>query len=242
VAALALRGDRRGSDNPNSLKESRLLDHSDAPPDFTTEDTWRIFRIMAEFVEGFETLSRVPRAVTVFGSARTRPGDPEFRRAEELGRALARAGHAVITGGGPGDMEAVSKGAFEAGGQTIGVCIELPHEEKPNRYLTHTISFRYFFVRKVMFVKYSKAFVILPGGFGTLDELFEALTLVQTRKVPAFPILLAGDDGFWDGLLSWLSSSLLRSGKIGPEDLSLLQRAATTDEVIARLARGAIVG
>ncbi len=139
-------------------------------------------------------------------------------------------------------MEAVSKGAFEAGGQTIGVCIELPHEEKPNPYLTHTISFRYFFVRKVMFVKYSKAFVILPGGFGTLDELFEALTLVQTRKVEAFPILLAGDDGFWDGLLSWLSSSLMRRGKISPEDLALLQRAPTTEDVVARLARSAIAG
>ena len=219
-----------------------MPDPSPVPPDFTTEDTWRIFRIMAEFVEGFETLSRIPRAVTVFGSARTRPGDPDYRLAEELGRALARAGHAIITGGGPGDMEAVSKGAFEAGGQTIGVCIELPHEEKPNPYLTHTISFRYFFVRKVMFVKYSKAFVILPGGFGTLDELFEALTLVQTRKVEAFPILLAGDDGFWDGLLSWLSSSLMRRGKISPEDLALLQRAPTTEDVVARLARSAIAG
>jgi uncharacterized protein (TIGR00730 family) len=218
------------------LKENRLQEQA-PPPDFTTEDTWRIFRIMAEFVEGFETLSRVSKAVTVFGSARTRPGDPEYRRAEELGRALAKAGHAVITGGGPGDMEAVSKGAFEAGGQTIGACIELPHEEKPNPYLTRTISFRYFFVRKVMFVKYSKAFVILPGGFGTLDELFEALTLVQTHKVASFPILLAGDDGFWDGLLSWLSSSLMRRGKISPEDLALLQRAPTTEDVIARLAR-----
>jgi uncharacterized protein (TIGR00730 family) len=211
-------------------------------PDFTTEDTWRIFRIMAEFVEGFEMLARTPRAVTVFGSARSRPGDSDYARAEELGRALARAGHAVITGGGPGDMEAVSKGAFEAGGQTIGVCIDLPREEKPNRYLTHTISFRYFFVRKVMFVKYSRAFVILPGGFGTLDELFESLTLVQTHKVPAFPIILTGDDGFWDGLLAWLSSSLLRRGKISPEDLALLQRATTPEEVVARLARSAIGG
>jgi uncharacterized protein (TIGR00730 family) len=207
-----------------------------AGPDFTAEDTWRVFRIMAEFVEGFETLSRGPKAGTFFGSARTRPGEPDYCRAEELGRALARAGHAVITGGGPGDMEAVSKGAFEAGGQTIGACIELPHEEKPNPYLTHRISFRYFFVRKVMFVKYSKAFVILPGGFGTLDELFESLTLVQTRKVPAFPVILSGDDGFWDGLLSWLSSSLLRRGKISPEDLSLLQRAASAEEVVAMLA------
>src|SRR5512139_1039988 len=197
---------------------------------------------MAEFVEGFEMLARVPRAVTVFGSARSRPGDADYARAEALGRALARAGHAVITGGGPGDMEAVSKGAYEAGGQTIGVCIELPHEEKPNPYLTHTISFRYFFVRKVMFVKYSKAFVILPGGFGTLDELFESLTLVQTHKVPPFPIILAGDDGFWDGLLSWLSSSLMRRGKIGPEDLALLRRATTAEEVVALLARGPAAG
>ena len=206
---------------------------------FTDEDTWRVFRIMAEFVEGFETLSRIPKAVTVFGSARSRPGDPDYRMAEELGRALAKAGHAVITGGGPGQMEAVSKGAFEAGGRTIGVCIELPHEEKPNPYLTHVVSFRYFFVRKVMFVKYTKAFIILPGGFGTLDELFEALTLVQTRKVPAFPVILAGDDDFWEGLLTWLSSALLRRGKIGPEDLALLQRARTTEEVLALLARGA---
>jgi uncharacterized protein (TIGR00730 family) len=190
-------------------------------------------------VEGFETLSRIPKAVTVFGSARSRPGDPDYVRAEELGRALARAGHTVITGGGPGDMEAVSKGAFEAGGQTIGVCIDLPHEEKPNAYLTRRISFRYFFVRKVMFLKYSKAVVILPGGFGTLDELFEALTLVQTKKMPAFPVILAGDHGFWDGLLGWLSSSLMRCGKIGPEDLALLRRAVTAEEVIELLAAGA---
>jgi uncharacterized protein (TIGR00730 family) len=205
--------------------------------DFTSEDTWRIFRIMAEFVDGFEGLSTVRRAVTVFGSARSRPGDPDYRRAEALGRALARAGYTVITGGGPGDMEAVSKGAFEAGGQTVGACIELPREEKPNPYLTRSISFRYFFVRKVMFVKYSRAFVILPGGFGTLDELFEALTLVQTHKVPPSPVILAGDDSFWDGLLSWLSGSLMRCGKISPEDLALLRRADTADEVVALLAR-----
>ena len=217
-----------------------MQERSNLPPDFTTEDTWRIFRIMAEFVEGFEMLAQAPRAVTVFGSARSKPGDPDYARAEALGRALARAGHAVITGGGPGDMEAVSKGAFEAGGQTIGVCIDLPFEEKPNPYLTQRISFRYFFVRKVMFVKYSKAFVILPGGFGTLDELFESLTLVQTRKVPPFPVVLTGDDGFWDGLLSWLSSSLMRRGKISPEDLALLQRATSAEEVVALLARSVV--
>jgi hypothetical protein len=216
------------------LKEKPLSQQS---PDFVTEDTWRVFRIMAEFVEGFEMLSPIPRAVTVFGSARARPGDADYRYAEELGRALAKAGHAVITGGGPGHMEAVNKGAFEAGGQSIGACIELPHEEKPNAYLTRVVSFRYFFVRKVMFVKYTKAFVILPGGFGTLDELFEALTLVQTKKVPAFPVILAGEDEYWDGLLGWLSSSLLRRGKIGPEDFSLLQRARTPAEVLALVAK-----
>jgi uncharacterized protein (TIGR00730 family) len=215
------------------LKEKPLAEQAD----FITEDTWRIFRIMAEFVEGFETLSPIPRAVTVFGSARARPGDADYRYAEELGRALARAGHAVITGGGPGHMEAVNKGAFEAGGQSIGACIELPREEKPNAYLTRVVSFRYFFVRKVMFVKYTKAFVILPGGFGTLDELFEALTLVQTKKVPAFPVILAGEDDYWDGLLSWLNTSLLGRGKIGPEDLALLQRARTPDEVLALVAK-----
>jgi uncharacterized protein (TIGR00730 family) len=217
------------------LKE-RGLDDQLPGADFTTEDTWRIFRIMAEFVEGFETLSKVEKAVTVFGSARSRPGEPDYRRAEAVGRALAKAGHTVITGGGPGDMEAVSKGALEAGGRTIGVCIELPHEEKPNAYLTQVLSFRYFFVRKVLFVKYSRAFVILPGGFGTLDELFEAMTLVQTRKVPPFPVILAGDDEYWEGLLGWMSSTLLRRGMIGPEDLSILKRARTPQEVVACIA------
>jgi uncharacterized protein (TIGR00730 family) len=217
------------------LKESRLPDQP-AGPDFTSDDTWRVFRIMAEFVEGFETLSRVPPAVSVFGSARSQPGDPDWVRAEELGRALAQAGHVVITGGGPGDMEAVSKGAFEAGGQTIGVAIELPWEPKPNPYLTQVIAFRYFFVRKVMFAKYSKAFIILPGGFGTLDELFEALTLIQTRKVPAFPVVLAGDDEYWEGLVSWLQAAPLRHGMIGPQDLAIFKRARTTSEVLALLA------
>jgi uncharacterized protein (TIGR00730 family) len=203
--------------------------------DFAIKDTWRIFRIMAEFVEGFETLNQVPRAVTVFGSARSQPGSEEYRRAEELGGALARAGHTVITGGGPGDMEATNKGALEAGGESVGLAIELPHEERPNPYLTTTVSFRYFFVRKVMFVKYSKAFVILPGGFGTLDELFEAVTLIQTRKVKPFPVILAGDDGYWDGLLSWIRSTLLARGKINLEDLKILKRAASTDEVLRLL-------
>ncbi len=212
----------------------------DAESDFTQDDTWRIFRIMAEFVEGFESLSRVPKAVTVFGSARIRPGETEYEEAEALGRALARAGHTVITGGGPGAMEAVNKGAFEAGGRSIGACIELPREEKPNAYLTDTLSFRYFFVRKVMFVKYAKAVVILPGGFGTLDELFESLTLVQTRKIPAIPVILAGDAGYWDGLLEWLESALEKPGKISPGDLSLIKRARDAEEVLAFVAESPV--
>jgi uncharacterized protein (TIGR00730 family) len=209
-------------------------------PDFVSTDTWRVFRIMAEFVEGFESLSHIPPAVTVFGSARARPGDADYRFAEEVGRALAKAGHAVITGGGPGHMEAVNKGAYEAGGQSIGVCIELPREEKPNPYLTRVVSFRYFFVRKVMFVKYTKAFVILQGGFGTLDELFEALTLIQTRKVPGFPVILAGDDDYWDGLVEWVNGPLARRGKLSPEDVTLLQRARTPAEVVALVAKSPI--
>ena len=155
--------------------------------DFAVKDTWRIFRIMGEFVEGFETLSQINKGVAIFGSARSTPGSADYRRAEEMGRALARAGHAVITGGGPGDMEAANKGALEAGGESIGLAIELPFELKPNPYLTTTLSFRYFFVRKVMFVKYSQAFVILPGGFGTLDELFEAVTLDPDEEGEALP-------------------------------------------------------
>jgi uncharacterized protein (TIGR00730 family) len=200
--------------------------------DFAVKDTWRIFRIMAEFVEGFETLSQIPKAVTVFGSARTRPGDEDYRKAEEMGRALAKAGHVVITGGGPGDMEAANKGALEAGGESVGLAIELPFELKPNPYLTTTVSFRYFFVRKVMFVKYSKAFVILPGGFGTLDEMFEAVTLVQTRKIKPFPVILAGEDDFWDGLLSWIRTTLVARGKIDAGDVDILRRARTPQEVL----------
>jgi len=205
--------------------------------DLMNEDTWRVFRIMAEFVEGFETLSPIPRAVTVFGSARARPGDADYRYAEELGRALAKAGHAVITGGGPGHMEAVNKGAFEAGGQSIGACIELPREEKPNAYLTRVVSFRYFFVRKVMFVKYSKAFVILPGGFGTLDELFEAVTLIQTKKVEPFPVILVAEDDYWDGLISWIEKTVVKRGKVRSEEVKILERARTPQGVLAILKR-----
>jgi uncharacterized protein (TIGR00730 family) len=204
--------------------------------EFAAKDSWRIFRIMGEFVEGFETLSQV-RGVTIFGSARSQPGSKDYARAEAMGRALAQAGYAVITGGGPGDMEAANKGALEAGGESVGLAIELPYELRPNAFLTRTLSFRYFFVRKVMFVKYSRAFVIMPGGFGTLDEMFEAVTLVQTRKVKPFPVILVGDDGYWDGLLDWINSTMVAQGKVRPDEVKIIQRARTPQEVIRILKR-----
>ena len=206
--------------------------------DYAVKDTWRIFRIMGEFVEGFETLSQI-EGVSIFGSARSAPGSPDYQKAEEMGRALAKAGYAVITGGGPGDMEAANKGALEAGGESVGLAIELPYELKPNPYLTRTLSFRYFFVRKVMFVKYSRAFVIMPGGFGTLDELFEAVTLIQTRKVKAFPVILAGEPEYWDGLLAWLRNTVVPRGKVREEELAILQRAQTPKDVLRILKKQA---
>jgi uncharacterized protein (TIGR00730 family) len=206
--------------------------------DFAVKDTWRIFRIMGEFVEGFEAMSQVS-GVSVFGSARSQPGSEDYTRAEQMGRALAKAGYTVITGGGPGDMEAVNKGALEAGGESVGLAIELPYELKPNPYLTRTLSFRYFFVRKVMFVKYSRAFVILPGGFGTLDEMFEAVTLVQTKKVKPFPVILVGDDDYWDGLLHWISTTLVSRGKVRADEVKVIQRARNPQEVLKILRKRA---
>jgi uncharacterized protein (TIGR00730 family) len=206
--------------------------------DAAAQDTWRIFRIMAELVDGFETLSRFPRGVTVFGSARTRAGEPAYAQAEEIGRELARVGYTVITGGGPGQMEAVNRGALEAGGRSVGIAIEVPYEDKPNPYLTTTLSFRYFFVRKVMFVKYSQAFVFLPGGFGTLDEMFEILTLIQTGKIVRCPVVLFGDDDYWDGLVEWTRNVLVARGKVNPADLDLMKRARTVGEVLDLVAAG----
>jgi uncharacterized protein (TIGR00730 family) len=216
---------------PKSLKEWSLERTRDPMLDFAAKDSWRIFRIMGEFVEGFETLSQVT-GVTIFGSARSQPGSKDYERAEAMGRALAQAGYAVITGGGPGDMEAANKGALEAGGESVGLAIELPYELRPNPYLTRTLSFRYFFVRKVMFVKYSRAFVIMPGGFGTLDEMFEAVTLVQTKKVKPFPVILVGDDGYWDGLLDWIKTTMVARGKVRAEEVDIIQRARTPQEVV----------
>jgi len=204
--------------------------------DFAVKDTWRIFRIMGEFVEGFETLSAI-KGVTIFGSARSQPGSPDYERAYAMGRVLAKAGYPVITGGGPGDMEAANKGALEAGGESVGLAVELPYEPRPNPYLTMTLSFRYFFVRKVMFVKYSQAFVILPGGFGTLDELFEAVTLIQTKKVKSFPVILVAEDDYWDGLFGWIEKTLVKRGKVRSEEMKILQRARTPRDVLGILKR-----
>jgi uncharacterized protein (TIGR00730 family) len=198
------------------------------------EESWRMFRIMGEFVEGFDALSRITPAVTVFGSARARPGERAYDTAEAIGRAVAKAGFTVVTGGGPGVMEAACKGAFEAGGKTVGLNIELPMEQKPNPYTTISLHFHYFFVRKVMLVKYATAFVLLPGGFGTIDEMFETLTLIQTHKIRPFPVILVGRD-FWQGLLDWLRQRALADGFISPADLDIFAVIDDPAEVAERI-------
>lgn len=191
-----------------------------AKDDFTKEDTWRIFRIMSEFVDGFEVLSKIGKAVTIFGSARTKPDTRFYKLAEEVAYYIAKAGYAVITGSGPGLMEAANKGAKRAGGHSIGLNIQLPCEQKPNKYVETVLGFRYFFVRKVMFVKYAKAFVILPGGYGTLDEFFEAITLIQTERIAKFPVILFNSQ-YWKPLLAWLENTVHSHGNIDKEDLKL---------------------
>jgi uncharacterized protein (TIGR00730 family) len=210
--------------------DERLLDRHDAT-NWLHTDPWRVLRIQGEFVEGFDALAEIPRAVTVFGSARTEPQSPEYRLGRELGTALAQAGYAVITGGGPGVMEAVNRGAGESGGYSIGLGIELPFEQRLNHWVDLGINFRYFFVRKTMFVKYAQAFVCLPGGFGTLDELFEALTLVQTRKVTQFPIILLGVD-YWSGLIDWIRNTVLPGAKIDESDLALIHCTDSVAEAV----------
>jgi uncharacterized protein (TIGR00730 family) len=203
----------------------------------TAAESWRVFRIMSEFVEGFETLSALPPAVSVFGSARTTPEHPVYHQAEQLGSMLAREGLAVITGGGPGVMEAANKGAFEAGGCSVGLNIALPMEQMPNPYQTIKLDFDYFFCRKVMFVKYARAFVIFPGGFGTMDEFFESLTLIQTHKIDPFPVICVGTD-FWSGLVDWVKRTLNESySTISPHDLDLVRLTDDLDEVVEIIQR-----
>ena len=232
----------------SSTTDQRLLD-TRGPTDWVHTDPWRVLRIQSEFVEGFGALAELGPAISVFGSARTKPDDPSYAAAEEVGRKLAQAGFAVITGGGPGVMEAANKGAGEAGGVSVGLGIELPFESGLNQYVDLSIEFHYFFARKTMFVKYSDAFVIMPGGFGTLDELFEALTLIQTGKVKHFPVILFGS-AYWAGLVEWLTRTVAEERKINPTDLLLFRvtddpaeaarivieaRAEKPDDAVARI-------
>ncbi|MER5323079.1 TIGR00730 family Rossman fold protein [Streptosporangium roseum] len=224
----------RGDLVSDSTHDQRLLDRR-GPADWLHMDPWRVMRIQAEFVEGFGQLAELPQAVTVFGSARSPEDTPEYEMGVQIGRRLSEAGYAVITGGGPGCMEAANKGAREAGGVSVGLGIELPFEQHMNEYVDLGIEFRYFFVRKTMFVKYSCGFVALPGGFGTMDELFEALTLVQTRKVTSFPVVLMGTE-FWGGLLDWIKNTLVSSGKISLADVDLVHVTDDVDEAVRIIA------
>ncbi|MQA62397.1 MAG: TIGR00730 family Rossman fold protein [Actinophytocola sp.] len=221
---------RRSRREEATTTDERLLD-SRGPSDWVHTDPWRVLRIQAEFVEGFGALAEVPRAVTVFGSARTKREDPEYELGRQIGAALAEAGFASITGGGPGTMEAVNRGASEAGGLSIGLGIELPFEQGLNPWVDLGVNFRYFFTRKTMFVKYAQAFICLPGGFGTLDELFEALCLVQTKKVTKFPVVLFGSK-YWGGLYDWINESVRAEGKISEADMNLLHVTDSIDDAV----------
>lgn len=202
--------------------------------DFTKEDPWRIFRIMSEFVDGFEELSNVKDAVSIFGSARTKPSAKYYKMAEETAAKLVAEGYSIITGAGPGIMEAANKGAKKAGGDSIGLNILIPTQQKPNKYVTRTVEFKYFFCRKVMFLKYVKALVAFPGGFGTLDELFEAITLVQTGRIETYPIIVVGSE-FWKGMVSWLRTTLLANDMMEKSDLNIFQIVDSPDEVVAAI-------
>ncbi len=220
----------RGKQIPATTTDQRLLDRR-GPTDWVHTDPWRVLRIQAEFVEGFGLLAELGPAVSIFGSARTARGAAQYKTAEDVAGGLVRAGYAVITGGGPGIMEAANKGAAEAGGVSVGLGIELPLEMGLNDYVEVGLEFRYFFVRKTCFIKYSQAFVVLPGGFGTMDELFEAVTLVATGKVTKFPIVLVGRS-YWSGLLSWLQDTMLAEANIGPAELGLLSIVDEPAEVV----------
>jgi uncharacterized protein (TIGR00730 family) len=224
----------RGPKAGRPTEDQKLLREASHPA-FLDSDPWRALRILSEFVDGFDALAGIGPAVTVFGSARVPEGDPRYELGREIGRALAEAGFAVITGGGPGLMEAANRGCREAGGFSVGLNIEVPHEQETNPYVDQAIEFRYFFARKTMFVKYADGFVILPGGFGTLDELFEALTLIQTAKIEHFPVVLVGS-AFWQGLLGWARDVLVPGGTISSADLDLVTVTDDPTEVVRVIA------
>ena len=198
--------------------------------DFTESDPWRVFRVMSELVDGYGALARIPPSVTVFGSARTKPEDPIYAKVVETTKLLAQKGFGIITGGGGGVMEAANKGAREVGGCSVGCNIELPYEQQLNQYVDIPVKFHYFFVRKMMFVKYAEAFIIFPGGFGTLDELFEAMTLIQTKKIANFPIILF-DSNYWKGLIDWIKDKMLKDGKISENDINIFRMSDDPQEV-----------
>lgn len=237
---MAKKGDeettnRGNPQSPKTTQDEQLLE-SPRPDEFTHTDPWRVFRIMGEFVEGFDELASLNRGISIFGSARSKPDDPDYAAAQETAALLVAEGYAVITGGGPGIMEAANRGAFEAGGISVGCNIELPFEQRPNAYQTKSLTFKYFFVRKMMFVKYSLGFVIFPGGFGTLDELYEALTLIQTRKIRNFPVILF-DSRYWSGLLNWMHDVLLPEGKISEIDFKMFRVTDSPAEVVEIVTR-----
>jgi len=202
--------------------------------DFIQEDTWRVFRIMSEFVDGFEILSKVGKAVSIFGSSRSADNNKYYKLAEEIAYLLAKEGYAIITGSGPGIMEAANKGTKRAGGQSIGLNIQLPNEQEPNKYVDTLLDFHYFFIRKVMFVKYAKAFVIMPGGYGTLDEFTEAINLIQTQRIPRFPVVLFGSE-YWKGMLEWFSDTVLKNGNISKDDLKIFTVVDKPKEVVSAI-------
>jgi uncharacterized protein (TIGR00730 family) len=211
------------------MKKQKILNN-----DFTHEETWRVFRIMAEFIEGFEEMSKVDKAVSVFGSSKIKPQDKYYKIAEQTAYLLAKEGYAIITGAGPATMEAANKGASRAKGHSIGLNIQLPTEQKPNKYIDTLLEFRYFFIRKVLFVKYAKAFVILPGGFGTLDEFFESVTLVQTKRIEKFPIVLIGSE-YWKDMLGWIKGVVLKTGRISQSDLDIFKVVDKPEEVVSAI-------
>jgi uncharacterized protein (TIGR00730 family) len=217
--------------SPEELREELHENERAIHTDYTLTDPWRVFRIMSEFVSGFEALTHIPPSVAMFGSARVKPEDPLYQMATNTAKLLAEAGFGIITGGGPGIMEASNKGAKEGGGSSVGCNIELPFEQHLNPYTDISIEFRYFFVRKMMFVKYSEAFIIFPGGFGTLDEMFEAITLIQTKKIQHFPVILY-DTKYWQGLMDWIKQTLLATGKISHQDIDLIHLTDDPKEIV----------
>jgi uncharacterized protein (TIGR00730 family) len=204
--------------------------------DFTKQDPWRIFRIMGEFVEGFEELSRIGPAVTIFGSARTKPKESYYKKAEQIAFKLAQAKYAIITGAGPGIMEAANKGAMKAGGKSVGLNINIPVVQEHNPYINHLIDFKYFFCRKVMFMKYAKAFVVLPGGYGTMDEFFEAITLIQTKRIQVFPVILVGK-AYWKGIIDWIKEHMIENGLLTKKELNIFKVTDSPDEVLSIIRR-----